>query len=89
MGRSHQVVKVVLPFLELEEYPFQVLVVVEANPLEVLEHQGQEELVDLLKLVVWEVRQLQEEEVEEPLEDLVKVLLEFLLVHWEDLVEEY
>jgi hypothetical protein len=89
MVRFHQVVKEVLPFLELEEYPFQVLVVVEANLLEVLEHQVQEEVVDLLKLVVWEVHQLQEEEVEELMEGLIKAQLELRQVQSEYLEEEY
>jgi hypothetical protein len=89
MEPLHQVVKGVLPFLGLEGYPYQALVVGEANLLGVLEHQGQEEVVDLLRQVVWEVLRLQEEVGEELMEDLIKVVLELQLVDWEDPVEEY
>jgi hypothetical protein len=89
MEPFHQVVKGVLPFLELEGYPYQALVVVEANLLGALELQGQEEVVDLLRQVVWEVLRLQEEVVEELMEDLIEVVLELQLVDSEDLVEEY
>jgi hypothetical protein len=38
-----------LPILGLEEYPYQLLVVEEANLVGDLEHQGLEEVVVLLK----------------------------------------
>jgi hypothetical protein len=89
MEPCRQVVKGVLPFLVLEEYPFQVLVVGEANLLGALEHQDQEEVVDLLRQVVWEVHLHLEEVGEELMEDLIKVVLEIQPVDFEYLVEEY